>query len=74
MVKYSKYEIDRENYRVLDEFWNLFKHLPINSIYTRALMIAAEQKEIFWIFDLVRQQEANCLQGLFATIHIVAEE
>lgn len=29
-------------------------------------MIAAQQKEIFWIFDFVGEKEADSLEGLFS--------
>lgn len=37
-------------------------------------MVSSQQKEIFWVFDLVRQQQADGLQGLLASVYIVAEE
>lgn len=37
-------------------------------------MIAAQQEEVLWIFDFVRQQQANGLQRLFAAIDVVAQK
>lgn len=37
-------------------------------------MVAAKQEEILRIFDFVGEQQADGLQRLLATIHIVAEE
>lgn len=48
--------------------------LPINSIYTGALMVSTQQEEVLWIFDFVREQEADGLEWLLATIDIVAQE
>lgn len=57
---------DIENYPVY--------RLPINSIYTSALMVSAQQEEVLWIFDFVREQETDGLQRLLSTIDIVAQE
>jgi hypothetical protein len=35
---------------------------PIDAIYTCTFVIASQQKEILWIFYLVRQKKANRLQ------------
>lgn len=37
-------------------------------------MIAAEDEEIFRVFDLVCKEQADCLQRLLASIDIVAQE
>jgi hypothetical protein len=37
-------------------------------------MIAAQDEEIFWIFDLVGKEKADNLEGLFASIDVVAKE
>ena len=37
-------------------------------------MIATEDKEIFGVFDLVREQEANGFQGLLSPINVIAEK
>ena len=37
-------------------------------------MISSQQEKIFWVFDLVRQQQADGLQGLLASVYIVAQE
>lgn len=37
-------------------------------------MVSSQQKEVFRVFDLVRQQQADGLQGLLASVHVVAEE
>lgn len=37
-------------------------------------MVSSQQKEVFWVFDLVGQQQADGLQGLFASVYIVPQE
>lgn len=37
-------------------------------------MVAPEQKEVLWIFDLVGQQETDGFERLFPPVHIVSQE
>ena len=37
-------------------------------------MISSEQKEVFRILDFVGEQEADGLEALLASIHVVAQE
>lgn len=37
-------------------------------------VVAAENEEVLRVFDLVCQQQADCLERLLAPIHVVAEE
>ena len=37
-------------------------------------MVAAEQKKVFRIFNFVREEEQDRLDGLLAAVNIVAEE
>ena len=37
-------------------------------------MVPSKKKEVLWIPDLVRQQQASALNGVLPTIHIVAKE
>jgi hypothetical protein len=37
-------------------------------------VIAAEHEEVLWVFDLVREQQADGLERLLATIDVVAEK
>lgn len=37
-------------------------------------MVSPQQKKVFWVFDLVSQQQADGFQGLFASVYIVSEE
>ena len=46
----------------------------IYSVNGGALVVSSQQKEIFWVFDLVSQQQADGLQGLLASVYIVAQE
>lgn len=40
--------------------------ITVNSIYACTLVIAAQQEEIFWIFDFVGEKQANCLEWLLS--------
>jgi len=44
---------------------------PING---STLVIASQEEEIFWEFDLVGEQEADGLQALLSTVHIVSKK
>ena len=51
--------------------------LIIEAIYSvngGALVVSPQQKEVFWVFDLVGQQQADGLQGLFASVYVVPQE
>lgn len=37
-------------------------------------MVSSQQKEVFWVFDLVSQQQTDGLQGLLASVYVVAQE
>ena len=37
-------------------------------------MIAAEEEEVLWVLDLVRQEEADWLEALLASVDVVAQE
>lgn len=37
-------------------------------------MVAPEQEEVLGVFDLVRQQQADGLQRLLPSVHVVAQE
>lgn len=37
-------------------------------------MVSSEDEEIFGVFDLVRQQQADGLEGLLASIYVVTQE
>ena len=44
---------------------------PVN---TRTFMVASENEEIFRVFDLVSEKEANGLQRLLPSVNVVAQE
>jgi len=46
----------------------------VNTIDRSTFMISAEDEEIFGVFDLVGQKQADGFQGLFASIYVIAEE
>ena len=37
-------------------------------------MVATQDEEVFGVFDLVSQEQADGLEGLFASIYIIAQE
>lgn len=37
-------------------------------------MVASQDEKIFWVLNFVSQQEANGLQRLLSTIHVIAQE
>lgn len=45
---------------------------PVDSVNTRTFMVPSEDEKVFGIFDFVREEETDCLQGLFTPINIVA--
>lgn len=46
----------------------------VDTVDTRTLVVAAEDEEVFGIFDLVRQEQADRLKTLLATVNIVSKE
>lgn len=38
------------------------------------LVVTTEEKEVFWVFDLVAEKKENRLQRLFTTVDVVAEK
>jgi hypothetical protein len=47
---------------------------PVDTVDRGAFVVAAENEEVFGIFDLVRKQQADGLEGLLATVDIVSKE
>ncbi len=37
-------------------------------------MVAAEDEEILWVLDLIREEKANGLQRLLASVDVISEE
>lgn len=46
----------------------------VDAVDGRALVVAAQDEEVFRVLDLVREEQANGLERLLATVHVVAEE
>jgi hypothetical protein len=46
----------------------------VDAVDGRALVVAAQDEEILGVLDLVCEQQADCLQRLFASVYIVAKE
>lgn len=46
----------------------------IDSVDTCTLVVTAEDEKVFWVLDLVREQEAYCLERLLASIDVIAKE
>ena len=43
----------------------------VDTIDLGTLVITSQEEEVFRIFDLVTEQEGNCLQGLLASVDVV---
>ena len=37
-------------------------------------MVATEKEKVFGIFDFVSEKKTDCFQGLFAAVHVIAQE
>lgn len=46
----------------------------IYSVDAGAFVVSAQKEKILWILDLVRQQEANCLQRLLPSIDVISKK
>lgn len=46
----------------------------VNAIDRRALVVATQDEKVLRILDLVCEQQADCLERLLASIHVVAQE
>ena len=46
----------------------------VDTIDRGAFVVTAENEEVFGIFDLVRKQQADGLEGLLATVDVVTKE
>lgn len=46
----------------------------VDTVDRSTLVVAAENEEVLGVLDLVGQQKADGLEGLFASIYIVTEE
>ena len=46
----------------------------VDAVDGGALVVATQQKEVFWVFDLVGQQQTDGLQRLLPSIHVISQE
>ncbi|KAH9380234.1 hypothetical protein HPB48_022782 [Haemaphysalis longicornis] len=46
----------------------------LDAVDERALVVASDQEDVLRVLDLQRQEEADGLQGLPASVHVVSEE
>jgi hypothetical protein len=46
----------------------------VNSVDAGTFVVPSEEEEVFWVFDFVSKKQADGLKGLFATVHVVAQE
>ena len=46
----------------------------VDAVDGRALVVAAQDEEVLWVLDLVREQQADRLERLLAPVYVVAEE
>ncbi len=46
----------------------------VDTINRRTFVVTSEDKEVFRVFYLVGQEQADCLEGLLASIYIIAKE
>lgn len=76
---------DRTNGQAIEYVWEYFPEFngvatfafvieAVNTIDLSAFMIAAEQEEIFWVFDFVTQQQSDRLDRLLAPVNVVSQE
>lgn len=43
----------------------------VDTVNGGTLVVAAQQEEVLWVFDLVGQKQADGLQGLLPSVHVV---
>jgi hypothetical protein len=46
----------------------------VDTVDRSTLVVTAEDEEVLRVFDLVCEEQANCLKRLLATVDVVAEE
>ena len=46
----------------------------LNTVYASTFVVASKDEKVLWVFDLVRQQQADGLERLLAAVHIVAHK
>ena len=43
-------------------------------VHARTLVVAPQDEEIVWVFDLICQQQTDGLQGVLPSVHIIAQK
>jgi hypothetical protein len=43
-------------------------------IYVGAFVVPSEQKEVFWVLNLVCEEKAHCIDALPSSIHVISEK
>jgi len=46
----------------------------VDAVDGGTLVVASQQEEVLGVFDLVRQQQADGLQRLLPSVHVVSQE
>lgn len=46
----------------------------VNSVDTRALMVTSKDEKVLRVLDLVSQEQADRLEGLLASVNVIAKE
>lgn len=46
----------------------------VDAIDGGALVVSPEQEEVFWVFDLIGEQQADGFQRLLPSVHIIPKE
>lgn len=69
---FSTQSLLKSHYKIYQLTILTFVIKAIYSVDARTLVVAPQQKEIFWIFDFVRQEKADCFQRLFASVDVIA--
>lgn len=46
----------------------------VDAIDGGTLVVPPEQEEVFWVFDLVGEQQADGLQRLLSSVYVISQE
>ena len=73
---------DRQHIESTHKFFPKRDGIPLLALFVKpidlcdilAFVIPPKQKYVLWIFNFVREQKANALDRLFATIDVVSQE
>jgi hypothetical protein len=61
-------------FRVIEDVLLTFVIESIDPVDGSALVVTAQDEKVLWVLDLVSEQQADRLQRLLATVHIVSQE